>query len=695
MIKRVLLRFSSTALALLALSHLSSAYPILLNSGFETAGANPGGASNWYGYTYAEDASSNISSSVSSSPAAVASGNYGFLLKPDSVSGAYSSAWVETDRFPLPGGPMTLSFQFKTIVATAPNTWSNYKISFFDSSNNEIAGSAMDGEVGYSWGAWGTKTVQNITPPFGAVTFSVTLAANASGAPGGDAQWAFDNVHMRSVATKTVLLDIGRSDADGGTYGGRTPASPDTNTNHWNTLDLGKYAGSMKDKTNGTTTFGAGFINTNNPSFGWYNGPAGDDTLPWSIDKIALGDLGIEDAAFDFVSGNNVRMSIDGLVPGKKYRLKFFCSRRWVGDVSTKISVYNALTFDASALLDEGTVANRRGNSGDDPAQAAWIHNSSTLLILDNLPAAKTSLFINIAGASGGNGVLNSMSIEELDIPTLTPVITSTGNGSGTVGQSFTYNITADYATSYNATGLPAGLSVSPTTGVISGTPTAAGDAVVALIASNADKSATNSITISIAKGISSVTVTSPNSATPTGSSGNISYSYVGTGTTSYGPTATEPTLPGDYEVTATLAADANYESAFSAPYPFSIAQSDPLATWLAGSPTNSQTVGKYAIGGAASVSGASEAPVMTASNNVLSLTAIVRKASANPKLNVDAEWANSLSGASWTNQSVTSTTSGLAQPSDPELERRKFSVPYDPSSESRKFLRLKATLSP
>jgi hypothetical protein len=76
-------------------------------------------------------------------------------------------------------------------------------------------------------------------------------------------------------------------------------------------------------------------------------------------------------------------------------------------------------------------------------------------------------------------------------------------------------------------------------------------------------------------------------------------------------------------------------------------------------------------------------------------LTAIVRKASANPKLNVDAEWANSLSGASWTNQSVTSTTSGLAQPSDPELERRKFSVPYDPSTEPRKFLRLKATLSP
>jgi hypothetical protein len=55
MIKRVLLLFSFTALTLLALSQLSSANPILLNSGFETAGANPGGATNWYGYTYSAD----------------------------------------------------------------------------------------------------------------------------------------------------------------------------------------------------------------------------------------------------------------------------------------------------------------------------------------------------------------------------------------------------------------------------------------------------------------------------------------------------------------------------------------------------------------------------------------------------------------------------------------------------------------
>ena len=159
-----------------------------------------------------------------------------------------------------------------------------------------------------------------------------------------------------ALPVRTVLLDIGQSDVDGGWYGGLTPASPDANGNYWNTLDIGKYAGSMKDKTNGTTSWGAGFINTNNPLFDWYNGPAGNNTEAWSINEAALGDLGNRDAAFDFVKGTNVRMSLNGLTSGKKYRLNFYCSRRWVGDQSTTISVYGDNTFDSSVKHLEGTV---------------------------------------------------------------------------------------------------------------------------------------------------------------------------------------------------------------------------------------------------------------------------------------------------------------------------------------------------
>ena len=66
------------------------------------------------------------------------------------------------------------------------------------------------------------------------------------------------------------------------------------------------------------------------------------------------------------------------------------------------------------------------------------------------------------------------------------PVITSATSASGTVGSAFSYQIVATNSpTSYSATGLPAGLSVNTATGLISGTPTAAGISTAALGATN------------------------------------------------------------------------------------------------------------------------------------------------------------------------------------------------------------------
>lgn len=67
------------------------------------------------------------------------------------------------------------------------------------------------------------------------------------------------------------------------------------------------------------------------------------------------------------------------------------------------------------------------------------------------------------------------------------PVITSMLNATGTVGQAFSYQITADNnPAGFDATGLPAGLSVNTNSGVISGIPAFAGSNNVTISASNA-----------------------------------------------------------------------------------------------------------------------------------------------------------------------------------------------------------------
>ena len=79
------------------------------------------------------------------------------------------------------------------------------------------------------------------------------------------------------------------------------------------------------------------------------------------------------------------------------------------------------------------------------------------------------------------------------------PVITSATSASGTVGTAFSYQIAAtSNPTSFSATGLPAGLTVNSTTGLISGTPTAAGTSIVSLKASNSSGNGNATLTLTI-----------------------------------------------------------------------------------------------------------------------------------------------------------------------------------------------------
>ena len=173
----------------------------------------------------------------------------------------------------------------------------------------------------------------------------------------------------------------------------------------------------------------------------------------------------------------------------------------------------------------------------------------------------------------------------------IVPSITSSLTASATVGTALTsYTITASNTpTSFTATNLPAGLSFSSPS--ISGTPTAAGTFNTTITATNSGGTDSKTLVFTIAKGTSSITATGttsytytgsaqgPATNTKSGSSGAVTYSYSGVSPTVYGPSSTAPNNVGTYEVIASVAADANYNSATSAALAFSISKANSSIT--------------------------------------------------------------------------------------------------------------------
>jgi autotransporter-associated beta strand protein len=107
---------------------------------------------------------------------------------------------------------------------------------------------------------------------------------------------------------------------------------------------------------------------------------------------------------------------------------------------------------------------------------------------------------ISCTNSSGYTGS-GPLTINVLAAPTVAPVITSTNAATGTVGSAFTYQITASntprsFAVSSGT--LPAGLSLDPATGLISGTPSSTGSTVTLTAENPAGTSAPLTLTITL-----------------------------------------------------------------------------------------------------------------------------------------------------------------------------------------------------
>ncbi|MBA3708416.1 MAG: putative Ig domain-containing protein [Planctomycetes bacterium] len=156
--------------------------------------------------------------------------------------------------------------------------------------------------------------------------------------------------------------------------------------------------------------------------------------------------------------------------------------------------------------------------------------------VISGTPTASGTATVTISATNAAGTGSKTLT---LTVNAAVPVVTSAGSATATVGQGFTYSITAsNVPTSYGATGLPSGLTVNTGTGVISGTPTAAGTATVTIRAINSAGTGTKTLTITVNPAVAGTPVIgSPGTAV--GTLGQpFSYTITATNTpTSYGAT--------------------------------------------------------------------------------------------------------------------------------------------------------------
>ncbi len=132
----------------------------------------------------------------------------------------------------------------------------------------------------------------------------------------------------------------------------------------------------------------------------------------------------------------------------------------------------------------------------------------------------KQKLFYNLFILSFITGIsFLTSNCKKDNIDNSAPEITSAAADSATVGEAYSYQITAtNFSTSFNATGLPSGLSVDTGTGLIDGTPLDSGIFIVSLYASNEYGRGTGSLELFVASAAPVIT----SSASVTDSIGNI-----------------------------------------------------------------------------------------------------------------------------------------------------------------------------
>jgi len=122
---------------------------------------------------------------------------------------------------------------------------------------------------------------------------------------------------------------------------------------------------------------------------------------------------------------------------------------------------------------------------------------NATTGVITGVPVAVGNATVTLMASNSAGSATKQLA---LTVNPRTPVITSAASANATVGSPFLYQILAiNSPTQFSATGLPAGLTVNATSGVISGVPSVAGNATILLSATNRVGNATKSLAVKVA----------------------------------------------------------------------------------------------------------------------------------------------------------------------------------------------------
>ena len=163
--------------------------------------------------------------------------------------------------------------------------------------------------------------------------------------------------------------------------------------------------------------------------------------------------------------------------------------------VAPVVQVTDAVATVGTPFSDQPAAFDRPDSFAASGLPAGLTINPATGIITGTPTAPGTSTVT----VTATNAVGSDAETFSLVVQAAVPAITSPAPPTGTVGTAYTYQITASNdPTSFGASGLPPGLTIDPTTGIVSGPPTAAGSYGVVFFATTSAGTGSASFTLTI-----------------------------------------------------------------------------------------------------------------------------------------------------------------------------------------------------